>query len=239
MAIAMLWAIAYVDTVRDVCEPAGYYYGSWLGIFGPDEGSGLTAGGYSGGWYYRGYMYWSFGSQLDDCSVNSVSLRLVTNNSGSGCYINVNKVGSYPASWEDCGDEPYATNVLTPSGSDQEVIIPLNAQAAADLQAAINGSKTFGLATSEGPSATGQHYFWAHWALAPDDAWLIVDCGSVYQDNPEGQDHRPVRARLYDATGRPVADYGLVEPGFKPNLSGMSKGVYLLRIGERTLKLLK
>ncbi len=235
-----VWTLAYVDTVRDVCEPAGYYYGSWLGVFGPDEGTGLAAGGSSGGWDYRGYLYWSFGSQLDNCSVTAVSLRLVTNNSGSGCYINVNKVAPYgPPSWDDCADEAYATNVATPSGSDQEFIIPLNQQAVLDLQAAINGSKTFGVGTSEGPSATGQHYFWGHWALAPDDAWLIVECGSVYQDNQESKAQENKPAVLYDAAGRPVRDYGAVGPGFKPDLKGLSAGVYILKIGEKTLKFTK
>ncbi len=229
----------HVDTIRDVCERAGYYY--WVfGPIGPWEGNGLTAAGKSGSTRYRGYMYWDFGHQLNDCVVASVSLRMVTENAQSGCYINVNKVGAYgPPSWDDCGDESYADNVLTPPSFGQEIIIPLNAQAVIDLQNAINGSKKFGVGISEGVSATGASYFHAHWAYTPYDAWLIVGCNSVETDEtplPGGL----VRAVLYDASGRPVKDYGYVREDFVPeDMSDLRGGVYILVRGEKGLKLVR
>ncbi|MEO0146965.1 MAG: T9SS type A sorting domain-containing protein [candidate division WOR-3 bacterium] len=217
--------------IRDCCEPTGYY--QWLfGWIGPWEGNGCTGAGPN----LRGYMYWPIPSSVANMNITGVSLRLVTNNSGS-TSLNVNKVGAYQPSAQDCGDGPYTSGFAVPSGADVEFYVPLGGSIISDLKAKAGGM--FGL----GLSGTGaDKFFYSHWAYYPDDAWLVINYNPLYEDVGEGTviTDVPGRAFLYDITGRCVKDMGVLEPGAH-DLSGLAleRGVYILMIGEKVFKIIR
>jgi len=229
----MLLLVQLADsyTIKDCCEPTGYY--EWLfGWIGPWEGNGCTGAGPN----LRGYMYWPIPASVGTMNITSVSLRLVTNNSGS-TSLNVNKVGAYQPSAQDCGDEPYTSGFAVPSGMDIEFYVPLGGNIIADLKA--KAGSQFGLGIS---GSGADKFFYAHWAWYPDDAWLVINYSPVYEgvSGEEVVTDTPARAFLYDITGRCVKDMGILEPG-KHDLSGLNleKGVYILMVGNRSYKIVK
>lgn len=213
-------------TISDCCEPTGYYQ-YIFGWQGPWEGNGCTGAGPN----LRGYMYWPIPGYVAGLDISAVYLRMVTNTSAS-VTMNINKVGAYPPTAQDCADEPYTTGYVPPVPADVEFQVLLGGNIVNDVKAAAGGQ--FGL----GISGTGSDkFFYSHWAWYPDDAWLILLTAAETEEAPGPGGL--VRAVLYDASGRPVADYGYVGEDFVPGMSGLKGGVYILVRGEGALKLLK
>ncbi len=223
----LLTIVIFADeTISDCCEPTGYYQ-YIFGWQGPIESNGCTGAGNN----LRGYMYWPIPGYVAGMNIGAVYLRMVTNNSGT-VSMNINKVGNYPPSAQDCADEPYTTGYTPPSSPNVEFQVLLGGNIIADLKA--KAGSQFGL----GISGTGaDKFFFSHWAYYPDDAWLILVISVETEETPGPGGM--VRAVLYDASGRPVMDYGYVGEDFMPRMSGLKGGVYILVRGERALKLLR
>jgi len=213
-------------TISDCCEPTGYYQ-YIFGWQGPIESNGCTGAGPN----LRGYMYWPIPGYVSGLNISAVYLRMVTNTSAS-VTMNINKVGAYPPSVADCADEPYTTGYVPPVPADVEFQVLLGGNIVNDVKA--KAGSQFGL----GISGTGSDkFFYSHWAWEPYDAWLILST-SVETEEAPGPGGL-VRAVLYDASGRPVKDYGYVQEDFVPSMSGLKGGVYILVRGEKALKLLR
>mgnify|MGYP001111606212 CR=1 FL=1 len=231
LSILLLVQVADVYTIKDCCEPTGYY--QWLfGWIGPWEGDGCTGAGPN----LRGYMYWPIPASVANMNIVGVSLRLVTNNFGS-TSLNVNKVGAYPPSAQDCGDGPYTSGFAVPSGADIEFYVPLGGTIISDLKAKAGGM--FGLGIS---GSGADKFFYSHWAWYPDDAWLVINYNPLYEDVSEEEvaTSVPARALVYDITGRCVKDMGILEPG-KHDLSelNLERGVYILMVGTKSFKIVR
>jgi len=214
------------DTIRDCCEPTGYYQ-YIFGWQGPIETNGCTGAGPN----LRGYMYWPIPSYIAEDTISAVYLRMVTNTSAS-VTMNINKVGNYPPTPQDCADEPYTTGYVPPVPANVEFLVPLGGNIVSDIKSKAGGS--FGLGLSGSGS---DKFFNAHFGWYPYDAWLILV-------KPIGEDEKSsrgelVRAILYDASGRMVRDYGYVSEDFVPEMKGLRGGVYILARGENALKMVK
>ncbi len=222
-----LTVVLLADTISDCCEPTGYYQKVLNNWIGPWEGDGCTGAGPN----LRGYMYWPIPAYIAEKQIDAVYLRMVTNTSAA-VSMNINKVGNYPPSHQDCADEPYTTGYTPPYGADIEFQVLLGGNIVNDVKA--KAGSMFGL----GISGTGSDkFFYSHWALYPDDAWLILVIPVETEETPAPDGL--VRAVLYDASGRPVADYGYVSEDFVPEMRGLKGGVYILVRGEEALKLVR
>ncbi|MGC8893908.1 MAG: hypothetical protein ACP5QG_03560 [candidate division WOR-3 bacterium] len=214
------------ETISDCCEPTGYYQ-YIFGWQGPIESNGCTGAGPN----LRGYMYWPIPGDVADLNISAVYLRMVTNTSAS-VSMNINKVGNYPPTPQDCADEPYTTGYVPPVPANVEFQVLLGGNIVADVKA--KAGSQFGL----GISGTGSDkFFYSHWALYPDDAWLILITSVETEETPGPG--ALVRAVLYDASGRPVMDYGYVREDFVPEMRGLKGGVYILKRGQDALKLFR
>ncbi|MEO0146966.1 MAG: hypothetical protein ABIM19_09050 [candidate division WOR-3 bacterium] len=221
-----LTVVLLADTISDCCEPTGYYQ-YIFGWQGPIESNGCTGAGPN----LRGYMYWPIPGYVAGLNIGAVYLRMVTNTSAA-VSMNINKVGNYPPSHQDCADEPYTTGYTPPYGADIEFQVLLGGNIVNDVKA--KAGSMFGL----GISGTGSDkFFYSHWAWYPDDAWLILVIPVETEETPAPDGL--VRAVLYDASGRPVADYGYVSEDFVPEMRGLKGGVYILVRGEEALKLVR
>ncbi|MEO0248523.1 MAG: hypothetical protein ABIN58_03045 [candidate division WOR-3 bacterium] len=214
------------DTISDCCEPTGYYQ-YIFGWQGPYEGNGCTGAGNN----LRGYTYWPIPGYVSSLNISAVYLRMVTNNSGT-VSMNINKVGNYPPSAADCADEPYTTGYTPPSSPNVEFQALLGGNIIADVKA--KAGSQFGLGIS---GSGADKFFFSHWAYYPDDAWLILVTAVETEETPGPGGL--VRAVLYDASGRPVADYGYVSEGFVPEMRGLKGGIYILVRGNEALKMVK